>query len=352
MRLDPTPNHRRPPALLSSLFLQLLLLLLPSAASAAASIKPPSKNAILLSDVQSLTLRASLPTTHRRLPSPIPQLKCISHPSLCALHAIPLLRCVNQGPAYDPQDIQWACTATDMPSTLKLGSTDVICEGYSSPDDPYILRGSCGVEYRLVLTEEGERRYPNLGGGGGGGGGEDGESDWAGYIFGVIFFSVLAWVVWSACVQANANRRPTGPAGQPRRRGWGGGGGGGGGGPGFGGGGGGGGGAPWNDSDDPPPPYPGTKPSTQPGAAAGWRPGFWSGLAGGAAAAYLAGNRGGRRDNSYGYNYGQGGGVGGGGGGYGSTWGGGGSPSSPSGSSGSSSTARHESTGFGSTSRR
>ncbi|KAK3692898.1 transmembrane protein [Podospora appendiculata] len=313
-------------------FLPLLLALqlLPTASLAArSSSSSGNKNAILLSDVQSLTLRANQPTTHRRVPA-IPQLKCISSRALCALHAVDTMRCVNQGSGYTPEDIQWACTAS-LPATLKLGSTDVICEGYAGPDDPYVLRGSCGAEYRLVLTDEGERRYPDLGRGGSGSGGGDGqETDWAGYLFGLIFFGVLAWIVWSACVQADANRRVAN--GQPPRRGWGGGGGGGG----WGGWGGGGPG-PWN---DPPPPYPGTKPATEQG---GWRPGFWSGVAGGAAAGYLAGNRGGRRDNGYGYDSGQGG--------YGSTWGSNRGGSGSSGSSSSSGAAR-ESTGFGSTSRR
>ena len=35
----------------------------------------------------------------------------------------------------------------------------MLCEGYDDPDDPYILKGSCGVEYRLVLTKAGEAKY-------------------------------------------------------------------------------------------------------------------------------------------------------------------------------------------------
>ncbi|KAH8889351.1 hypothetical protein GQ53DRAFT_224996 [Thozetella sp. PMI_491] len=311
---------------LEALYPLIALLLLPLSAIAA---KP--KNAILLSQVQSLTLRGDKSTSHRRVPA-IPQLKCISPKSICALHHIDSMRCVNQGSGYSSEDIQWACTAS-LPSTLKLGSTEVICEGYSSPDDPYVLKGSCGVEYRLVLTEEGERRHPNLGG-------SDQDVDWSAYLFGIVFVAIAAWIIYSACVQAG-NQRQAGP--QRRRPGWGGnwGGGwgpGGGGGGGFGGGGGGG------RFDDPPPPYPGSKPSTQ----QGWQPGFWSGVAGGAAAGYMAG-RSGRQDNGY-----QRGGWGGNG--YGSTWGSGGGSSWGSGrassSSSSGSNSRHESTGFGSTSRR
>ncbi|KAM7199862.1 transmembrane protein [Rhypophila sp. PSN 637] len=322
----------------------LALLSSPLVPGVSAANKP--KNAILLSEVQSLTLKAGKQTSHRRV-TPIPQLKCISPQRICALHQIDTLRCVNQGSSYGKEDIEWACTATDLPTTLRLGSTEVICEGYSSPEDSYVLKGSCGVEYRLVLTEEGEKRFPELAKGsssgwkfgGGDGGGED--TDWSGYLFALLFFAVLGWIIYSACVQAGDNNgRRVGQAGG-RRPGGGGGGGGGGWGPGFGGGGNGG----W---DDPPPPYSKSTYNTRAGGGAAdqaWRPGFWTGAATGAAAGYFAGNRGNnnttgsswrqqpRRDNGEGSS---------------SFWGGGGGGSSFSGTS----SGRHESTGFGSTSRR
>jgi hypothetical protein len=237
------------------------------------------------------------------------------------------MRCVNQGSSYTSEDIEWACSAA-LPPTLRLERTEVICEGYESPDDPYVLRGSCGVEYSLGLTEEGMRRYPHLAK-------KAREVDWSGVLFGILFVGVLAWIVYGACVGARQNGQP-----RPRRRG----------GNGWGGGGGGwwpggGGGGRW---DDPPPPYPGTKPAEET-----WRPGFWSGLASGAAAGYMAGNRG-QRGDRYG-NYGRGGGIWGdnGGSSWGSgsgSWGSGSGGSSSSGSSGSN--TRYESTGYGSTSRR
>ncbi|OHE93764.1 hypothetical protein CORC01_10890 [Colletotrichum orchidophilum] len=311
-----------------SLALTGLLALLPTPASAA---KTP-KNAILLSEVQSLTLRgAGAKTTHHRVPA-APQLKCISSRPICDLFDIDVMRCTNNGAGYSPEDIQWSCVAS-LPEELKLGSTDVLCEGYANADDPYVLRGSCGVEYRLALTDKGERRYPNLGKGRGGGG----ETDWGAYLFGFIFLAVLAWIIYSACVAGAENRR-TGGAG--RRRG---GGGGGGGGPGGGGGGGGG----WNPGfghdDDPPPPYPGTKPSGSSGQQP-WRPGFWTGTGAGAAAGYGAGYYQGRNSARNQQNYG----TGWGGDTTSNSWGGGPSRSTSS----SSSSARHESTGFGSTNRR
>ncbi|KAM0279900.1 hypothetical protein ACHAQH_004341 [Verticillium albo-atrum] len=318
--------------------LDAISLLLPLLSLPAASAAKPPKNAILLSQVKTLTLRGDgAQTSHRRLPA-VPQLKCLSAPKLCALHPIDVLRCKNQGSGYDTEDIQWSCSA-NLPADLKLGSTDVICEGYSSADDPYVLKGSCGVEYRVILTDEGERRHPDLAGDGGWGVGREGGG-LPGVLFMVLFVAVFGWIVYSACVAQDRNRR-LGVNGQ--RRGWGGGGPGGGWGGGWGGGGGGGGWQPFNNDDDPPPPYPGAKPSSSNQQGQGWRPGFWSGLAGGAAAGYMAGGRSNNRNERR---------TGFGGGGYGTNdgygWGAG--PSRTS--SGSSSSTRHESTGFGSTSRR
>ena len=74
------------------------------------------------------------------------------------LFEVETMRCRAQGSAYSAIDIQWTCTAETGPY-FKLGSTEVLCEGYNHADDPYILKGSCGVEYRLILTEEGESKF-------------------------------------------------------------------------------------------------------------------------------------------------------------------------------------------------
>ncbi|KAF3022406.1 hypothetical protein E8E14_004945 [Neopestalotiopsis sp. 37M] len=327
-------NTKRHLASLLTSYLAILSLL--AATPALAATKP--KNAILLSEVQSLTLRGGAKTAHRRVAA-APQLKCVSHPSLCKLHDVDLMRCTNQGSGYSDEDIQWSCTA-NLPPTLKLGSTDVICEGYASSDDEYVLKGSCGVEYRLVLTDEGEKRHPNLGSSSGGWGSgksksskADGEGlDWSGFLFMCCFVGVLLWMIYSGCTNARQARNHT-TTRRPRN----GGGGGGGGGWGPGGGGGGFGGGDWGD-DDPPPPY---KPSSSSSSSrAGWQPGFFSGAATGAAAGYYAGSRANRQQQQQ-QN-------------AGSSWfGSSGSPSSSSNNdSSSSSSARYESTGFGSTSRR
>jgi len=39
---------------------------------------------------------------------------------------------------------QWECK-TDMDNAFRFGEISVYCEGYDYPDDPYVLKGSCGV---------------------------------------------------------------------------------------------------------------------------------------------------------------------------------------------------------------
>lgn len=291
------------------------------------------RDAIHPSQIRSLTLRSHTTTTSRRLP-PIPQLKCISPAPLCALHPIDVMRCTNQGAAYSPSDVQWSCRA-ELPPELRLGATEVVCEGYDGPDDEYVLKGSCGVEYKVVLTEEGERRYPELLAE------QAGGTDLWTVVFWGIFLAVLCWILYSAFTAAPERRRPR-PEGGRWGGFW----------PGDGGGGRGGGGGGWGPGgwgpgwgpgpDDPPPPYPGHKTGDN-----AWRPGFWTGLVGGAGAGYLAGQMG-RRDRGEDYWLGGGGGR---------AWdrrdredvrrrtG-------PPRASASTSSATYESTGFGSTSRR
>ncbi|KAF2430410.1 hypothetical protein EJ08DRAFT_679215 [Tothia fuscella] len=318
----------------------LALLTLTSFISSASAARQPA-NSVLLRKVASLTLKKDQKTSHRRV-SALPQLKCIGG-SAKGLYEVDVMRCENSGAAYDEDNVEWTCKAS-LPPEFKLGSTDVICEGYSNPDDPYILKGSCGVEYRLILTEQGQEKY--------------GKKSWwdntqehdastntdqfVATLFWFLFIGVLFWMVYKF-----VNNRGTNGAGGVNRPVGGGGGGG------WGGGGGGG-------NDDPPPPYdfqgyqkPRSSYTRTPAAGEqGWRPGFWSGAAGGAAAGYMMGNRGNRQEPRAGSSWfgsgngegsSRGWGAGGGGGGWGS--GGGGSSSAPS-------PSRHESTGFGSTRRR
>ena len=324
-----------------------LLSLVPSSTLAARS----KAEKVLLSNVRTLTLRKDAKTSHNRV-SALPQLNCIGGTAK-GLYEIDTLRCKNAGGGYSDDDVQWTCTA-NLPSEFKLGSTDVICEGFAGPEDPYVLKGSCGVEYRLMLTEAGEEIFGRKGGSKG----EKGDDwwEWEGdakrsksgsmvaVLFWIAFVGVVAWMLYAAFIRDAVPRRPRGGA-RGGFGGWGGGGSGG---------------------DDPPPPYDYNPPPSKPKASSsmrgaraapqpaqgqqGWRPGFWTGALGGAAAGYAAGNRGGRTEPQQPRSQGMwGGGQQGYGNGEGSSRMGGRTSSSSTSSHGSS---RHESSGFGGTTRR
>ncbi|XP_009897005.1 store-operated calcium entry-associated regulatory factor isoform X1 [Dryobates pubescens] len=113
---------------------------------------------LLLREVQALTLHRGQYTTSRRTPA-VPQLQCTGGTAGCS-HVPEVVQCYNKG--WDGYDVQWQCKA-DLERTYRFGQIEVSCEGYDYPDDPYILRGSCSLLFRLELTEEGERKVKNSG---------------------------------------------------------------------------------------------------------------------------------------------------------------------------------------------
>ena len=118
--------------------------------------KSDNPGKVLLRDVQVLTLRHGQMTTGRRS-SPVPQLNCIGG-SAKGQFTPQVVQCYNRG--WDGQDVQWECKS-DMDNLYRFGSIEVLCEGYDYPADPYILKGSCGLEYTLELTKEGQEKSHN-----------------------------------------------------------------------------------------------------------------------------------------------------------------------------------------------
>ena len=272
------------------------------------------KNSVLLRNIKSLTLYKDRTTTHRRV-SAIPQvrqdklqitvalltlakLKCIGG-SGKGHYEVDVMRCTNSGSSYDEDNVDWTCKAS-LPPEFKLGETEVICEGYSNPDDPYILIGSCGVEYRLVLTDLGEEKYGSTSWFSRNSKGsqqktfsanEDSPSEkFFNLIFWCLFIGVALWICYNFLTSLFSPRahgvRRAGPRAGNGGGGWGG-----------------------DDGSDPPPPYDPrpprqtyTKPRSSPMASSsrqsseGWRPGFWTGAATGAAAAYAANQAGRNRE--------------------------------------------------------
>ncbi|XP_030348930.1 store-operated calcium entry-associated regulatory factor [Strigops habroptila] len=113
---------------------------------------------VLLREVQALTLHREQYTTARRTAA-VPQLQCTGGTAGCS-HIPEVVQCYNKG--WDGYDVQWQCKA-DLENTHRFGKMEVSCEGFDYPDDPYILKGSCSLLFRLELTEEGERKVKNPG---------------------------------------------------------------------------------------------------------------------------------------------------------------------------------------------
>jgi len=105
----------------------------------------------MLNDINVLTLYHGRMTSARRS-SPIPQLKCVGGTAGCDAFTPQVVQCYNRG--SDGYDVQWECK-TDMDNAYRFGKVEVSCEGFDYPDDPYILKGSCGLEYTIDLTQEG-----------------------------------------------------------------------------------------------------------------------------------------------------------------------------------------------------
>jgi hypothetical protein len=101
---------------------------------------------VLLTSVQSLTFVKDAYTTGRRN-SPIKQLQCVSSIACTYAHTVQAIQCVNIG-TNDRNEVQWKCE-TELDKRIRLGNTIVSCEGYDNSDDPYILKGSCGLEYSM-----------------------------------------------------------------------------------------------------------------------------------------------------------------------------------------------------------
>ncbi|EFO86188.1 hypothetical protein CRE_02155 [Caenorhabditis remanei] len=242
-----------------------------------------SSDKVLLRDVSAITLNKGKMTTGRRV-APTLQLKCVGGSAKGAFTP-KVVQCSNQG--FDGSDVQWRCDA-DLPHDMEFGSLSVSCEGYDYSDDPYILRGSCGLEYELEYNSgSGNRSVSRKSS-------EDRWDQFATFVV-VAFIAYIIYVMWT-----NRYRSPENSGYQS-----GAGGSGGPGGPGSGGGGGPGGypsaPPPYDDNYGKPPPYGfrgdsqsggGCQGSSSGGASGSGRSGeggsFWTGASLGAIGGYLA----------------------------------------------------------------
>lgn len=112
-------------------------------------------NRVKFHDIPPQTFRAGHLTNGRRS-TPIQQITCISGYGKPDCSKGPTeIRCEIIS-KIGLSEAQFKCIAI-LPSGYKMSNYVVSCEGYDYPDDPYILEGSCGVEYTLELSKENEK---------------------------------------------------------------------------------------------------------------------------------------------------------------------------------------------------
>ncbi|GAA6056219.1 hypothetical protein JCM3770_002093 [Rhodotorula araucariae] len=237
---------------------------------------------IPLSSLTALTLHKNKRTAARRT-SPIPQLACRG--STCRSYQPDIVQCVAVG-SDGAGGLEWKCEA-DLPHGIRFGEIQVGCEGWDGPEDTYILRGSCGLEYSLVRASSALEDRGNFA--------HALPSSLKSYLprsagslfdsgFNLVFAALTAYLALSFLLKLARRvfpRLPTLFGGS------------GGGGPGGGGGGAGSSRPPAPPGPGgPPPPYtprPKPAPPADDSGAAAWRPGFWSGAAAGWAVNALLG---------------------------------------------------------------
>lgn len=96
---------------------------------------------ILLRDIPTLLFESGKVGTGFRT-DPVPQMTQVGGPRM----SVSRIWCKNIG--WDGRRVLWECRLPDdVPAVL--GDFEITCEGYERSGDPYILAGSCGIEYSL-----------------------------------------------------------------------------------------------------------------------------------------------------------------------------------------------------------
>lgn len=117
-------------------------------------------DAVRLTNIKALTLHKGEWTKARRT-SPIRQLECVGGSAQHSAYQPEVVQCINMGDDGTGQ-VQWECKA-DLDEAVKFGRVVVSCEGYSSPNDPDVLVGSCGLKYNLEYTRKGQKETNTYG---------------------------------------------------------------------------------------------------------------------------------------------------------------------------------------------
>merc|ERR1712227_659937 len=155
---------------------------------------------VKLKDVDVLTLYQGKMTNGRRS-SPVPQLSCRGGTAGCGAFVPEVVQCYNRG--SDGLDVQWECK-TDMDNKYRFGKISVSCEGYDYPDDPYILAGSCGLDYTIdrVGNSGNSNSYSSYQAPKSTSTESDGEINW---VF-IAIVCIICWAMWKNLTENDNNQ--------------------------------------------------------------------------------------------------------------------------------------------------
>src|SRR5258708_9330610 len=109
---------------------------------------------VLLRDVESLVFKKNAFSSGIRTDS-FPQLTCVG--AGCDDYDIHAVLCTNVG--FSGSDVNWKCETqeTSAPTLsfplIRFKNLIVSCEGYDFPNDPYVLQGSCVLEYSIQSSK-------------------------------------------------------------------------------------------------------------------------------------------------------------------------------------------------------
>lgn len=155
---------------------------------------PYDPRAILLNSVPQLVFKRGEFTIGSGRSKPLPQLNCLYGKACKTNYEPTTVRCKNivKGSVIEGP-ILWECTASDLVQGLRLGTTNVVCEGFRHPHDPWVLRGSCALDYILdgSVSSEFEKHLAASHGTPPRGISPE-ESNWWSFVL----LSFLVWFVW------------------------------------------------------------------------------------------------------------------------------------------------------------
>ncbi len=115
---------------------------------------------VLLRDVHRLTFYNDHTFTNARRVPPVLKMKCIGGNACSYSYYIKKVECINKG-RLSNGDTLWKCEADSLLAPgYEIGTAQVNCEGYDSSVDPYVLDGSCGLEYTMHFNAPPIPLYP------------------------------------------------------------------------------------------------------------------------------------------------------------------------------------------------